>query len=130
MAEAQPEADDQTIQGNVSLWRRVPKTPSHCVYDENLNRMRATSAAFKDHPNGSPMSVTIDVGQDPTTAIKNYPNNGLAAVTTELVRSLGQTVRRSPVHDDPNHAEVVGPKPKRVSSEMAKASVWIIHPPP
>jgi hypothetical protein len=129
MAEAQPAEDDKTISNEVVLWRRIPHKPSHCIYDHNLKRWRPTSAAFKDHPGGSAMSVTIDVGQEPITAIANYPGQYLAAITAGTVRGLGQVVVRKPVPDDANHAEVAGSKPKKVSSDMAKAAKWIVAPP-
>lgn len=128
MVEAQPVADDQTILNDAALWRRIPRNPSHCIYDDNLNRWRITSAAFKDHPDGSAMSVTIDVGQAPATVLANYPGQYLAAITAGLVRSLGQIVVRKPKVEDAHHAEVAGPKNKKRSSEMAKAANWIIAP--
>lgn len=129
MAAAQPAEDDKTISSEVVLWRRIPLKPSHCVYDHNLKRWRPTSAAFKDHPDGSAMSVTIDAGQAPATAITNYPGQYLAGIAAGIVRDLGQIVVRKPLPDDVNHAEVAGLKPKKVSSEMAKAAKWIVAPP-
>ena len=129
MADAEPQVlDDATILNETNLWRRIPRLPSHLVFDENLGRWRITSAAFKDHPDGSPMSVTLDAGQQPATAIANYPGYLLAAIQAGLVRECGQGIRRVPVESDGHHAEVFGPKPQAVRSRLAKAAVWVIGP--
>ena len=48
---------DPDIGNETALWRRIH--PSHWVPDHGLGGMRINSAAFYDHPNGSPMSVVI-----------------------------------------------------------------------
>jgi hypothetical protein len=35
-----------------TLWRRIP--PFHFFFDENLGRNRPSTAAFEDHPDGTP----------------------------------------------------------------------------
>jgi hypothetical protein len=49
--------DDPTISDETELWRRIP--PWHFFHDENLGRIRPSSAAFENHPDGSPMSVLL-----------------------------------------------------------------------
>ena len=55
--EADTLRDDPTIPDLAELWRRIP--PWHLVKDDNLGRVRPSSAAFDNHPNGSPMSVLL-----------------------------------------------------------------------
>ena len=50
-------SDDPTIPDDAELWRRIP--PWHFFHDANLGQIRPWSAAFEDHPNGSPMSVLL-----------------------------------------------------------------------
>jgi len=50
-------SDDPTIPDDAERWRRIP--PWHFFHDENLRQIRPSSAAFEDHPNGSPMSVLL-----------------------------------------------------------------------
>ncbi len=50
-------ADDPSIRDEAELLRRIP--PEHVVPDQNQGAIRISSAAFKDHPNGSPMSVVL-----------------------------------------------------------------------
>jgi len=131
MPETEPIVDDGTIPDDTALWRRVPDKPAQIIFDYNLGRWRPSSAAFKDHPDGSPMSVTMDVGQNPESALAGYPDNFLASLRASVARNLHQIIRRKPLEGnpgDPHHAEVVGPKPKKVCSDMAKAATWIIAP--
>lgn len=53
-------AGDPTILDSADLWRRIPSW--HIVYDQNLQRLRPSSAAFEDHPNGSPHARGCPVG--------------------------------------------------------------------
>jgi hypothetical protein len=57
MADIDDYVDDASIADGAELWRRIPSW--HFIYDENLGRMRPSTAAFEDHPNRSPMSVLL-----------------------------------------------------------------------
>lgn len=50
-------ADDPTIADDAALWRRIH--PTWAVADENRGRLRVSSAAFEDSPDGSPTSILI-----------------------------------------------------------------------
>lgn len=50
-------SDDPTIPNDAELWRRIH--PVHIYYDKNKGRWRPSTAAFENHPNGSPMSVLL-----------------------------------------------------------------------
>ncbi len=124
--------DDPTIPDSSVLWRRIP--PRHFVRDENTGRMRPSSAAFEDHPNGSPMSVILgDVllasGRFAEDALAGHADFALAAFAAGLARQFGQGVMREPLDDEPAHAIVFGEKPKRVGRMLAKAAEWVIPPP-
>ena len=47
--------NDSTVSDAAVLMRRIP--PGHLYFDENLGRVRPSSAAFEDDDDGDPMSV-------------------------------------------------------------------------
>ena len=51
--------DDSSIGDTDGLLRRIPLQPAQVIWDSNRGCRRPTSAAFCDHPNGTPMSVSI-----------------------------------------------------------------------
>ena len=121
--------DGTSISDETMLWRRIPLDPAHTTYDENLQRLRPSSAAFRDHRNGSSMSVILDRGQSPNEALRGHENFALAAISVGLVRKLNLGVVAAPLEREPNHAEVTGDKSKKISGELAKAAKWIVPPP-
>ena len=121
-------SDDPTIPDDAELWRRIP--PWHFVPDENLGQIRPSSAAFEDHPDGSPMSVLLAAeAGDPQHALAGHQEFALASITAALVRGLGLGVAKDPLPDEPAHAVVFGKKNKRVSRRLAIGSRWIVPPP-
>jgi len=124
-------SDDLTIPNEAQLLRRIP--PRHFVKDENSGQIRPSSAAFDNHPNGSPMSVILadilaQTGRDPASALVGHEEFALASITAGLARECGQGIAREPLPDEPAHAVVFGEKPKRVQRKLAKESQWIIPP--
>ena len=108
-----PPEDDKSILDEAQLWRRIP--PWHIVEDKNYGGKRISKAAFEDHPDGSPMSVVLGdevlaAGRDASSIIAGHEGFCLASVTAALARSLKQGVVRSPLEDEPAHAEVFGNK--------------------
>ena len=126
--------DDPSIKDTCQLLRRIPLKPSHCVWDENLGRYRPTSASFEDHPNGSPMSVTLAdellaSGRPLEDGLAGLEGYALARISAGFVRKLGLGVAREPLIDEPAHAVVIGKKSKKAKSALAKAAAWIVAPP-
>ena len=124
--------DDPTVRDDADLWRRIP--PWHFVADDNVDGVRPSSAAFEDHPDGSPMSVLLaeivaETGRRPVDVLAAHGGYGLAAITAGLARESGQGVARKPRRDEPAHAEVFGKKPKSVRKKLAKGSEWVLPPP-
>lgn len=121
-------SDDPSIPDDAELWRRIP--PWHFVDDENLGQIRPSSAAFEDHPDGSPMSVILGgEGRDLQEALVGHQGFALASITAALARELGLGVARDPRPDEPAHAVVFGRKNKRISRRLAKGSSWVVLPP-
>ncbi len=124
--------DDPTILDPAELWRRIP--PRHFVRDENRNLVRPSSAAFDDHPNGSPMSVllaedVIGSGRGPNDVLSNDYGFALASITARLTRDCSQGVARDPLPDEPSHAVVFGNKTDSVRKRLALGSQLVATPP-
>jgi hypothetical protein len=126
-------SDDGSIADQEQLWRRIP--PRWWVKDEQLGRLRPSSAAFTNDPDGSPMSIQIasvlaanGLGPGHVLAGPQHRGFALASVTAGSVRQLGQGVMRTPLPGDPAHGEVLGHKPKRVQKALARQAMWVVPP--
>ena len=127
-----PYIDDHTIEDDMPLWRRIP--PMHVIFDENQGCWRPSSAAFDDHPNGTPMSVILgqevmNARRTPESVLEGHERLGLTSFTAGLARTNNQGVMRKPLLTEPAHAEVFGRKTKGVKRALAKGSMWIFRPP-
>ena len=125
--------DDPTTGDDAPLWRRVP--PRHFVFDDNLGIWRPSSAAFEDHPDGSPMSVVLGQevlaeGRTTDSVLDGYDEFGLVSFPAELARVAGQGIMRRPLAEEPAHAEVFGKKTRSVKKALAKNCQWLVAPPP
>ncbi len=123
--------DDPTILDDAVLWRRIP--PWHVVPDDNLGVMRPSSAAFKDSPDGSSMSVFLAElverdGRKAEDALVGHTDYALSAFGAGLARRCKQGVASDPQPDEPAHAVVFGTKTKSISRALAKGSEWVIPP--
>jgi hypothetical protein len=124
--------DDLTIDDDEKLLRRIP--PWHFYFDKNLGRHRPSSAAFEDHPDGSPMSVHLQSvlvahGLAVESILVGHDGYAIAGISVELARANGQGIIRKPRENDPAHAEVFGPKPQGLRKKFAKSADWVIAPP-
>lgn len=123
--------DDPTIANTANLWRRIP--PEWIVWDENSGRLRPTSKAFQDHPDGTPMSVLLadvvtDSGRTAEDVLVGHSGYSLVCFCAGFARQCGQGVARDPNSDEPAHAVVFGKKTGSVRSRLAKAASWVIYP--
>lgn len=127
-----PYVDDLAIENEAPLWRRV--SPKQFFFDENRDCWRPSSAAFNDHPNGTPMSVVLgqevlDAGRTAEGVLEGHEGYALASFTAGLVREYGQGIVRAPMPNEPAHAEVFGKKTKSVQRALAKNCQWVVPPP-
>ena len=124
--------DDRTVADDAVLLRRIP--PWHFYVDENLGRVRPSSAAFEDDQDGDPMSVyRNDVleagGQEAKVVLVGHEGYALAALSAGQVRSKSQTVYPDPLPEQPAHAKICGPKSKSTCRWFAKQAQWLVEPP-
>jgi len=129
--------DDKTIANDTLLYRRVINQPNppakQIVWDDNKNCWRPSSAAFTDHPNGSPMSVALgdtlqEEGLEPNSVLDGHENFCLVSFPASIPRSKAQGIMRKPLEGDPAHGEVFGKKTKSVKRALANNSEWHVPP--
>lgn len=128
--------DDPSITDDDRLLRRVPIQPAQIIWDDNLKQQRPSSAAFKDHPDGSPMSIALQLVLDKLdlpiqSVLSGYETtHALVMFTAGVARKNGQWVAPEPLPpSDPAHGVVFGPKTPKVRKALAKAAVWVVPPP-
>jgi hypothetical protein len=124
--------DDPSIPDDTALWRRIP--PCWWIQDENLGRLRPTSAAFDDHRNGTPMSVLIEdvvlsTGRGPNDVLASFEGYAMASISAGIARGCSLGVMREPLPEEPAHAVVFGKKTKRVRAILAANCEWVVDPP-
>ncbi len=123
--------DDPTIKDDAILWRNIP--PRHFVHDDK-GGIRASSAAFQNDKDGSPMSVSLAEvvlrrGGTPENLVRSLPGFALASIIAALARRCDQGIARDEKPDNPAHALVFGRKTKAVQRRLAKGARWVIPPP-
>lgn len=123
--------NDPAIPDNEVLCRRVP--PWHFFLDENLGRVRPSSAAFEDDDDGDPMSVylfgVVQAEQRSAESLLNgHAGYALSGLTAGLAREHRQTVHPDG-RGDSAHAVVCGPKTDRTRRNFARSSHWVVPPP-
>lgn len=125
--------DDPTIRDECDLLRRIPVKPDvNIIWDDNQKRWRPSSASFKDHPNGTPMSIVLrdeleNADRNPDEVLIGHDDFALAAITAGIARENQQCIARDPLPDEPAHGIVIGEK-KKASKKMAKVAQWVIAP--
>ena len=125
--------DDATIANDAELWRRIH--PDWVVPDENTDRMRVSSAAFDNSPDGSPTSVWLativrETGRSDADVLGRFEGEGyrLASLTAGQARECKQRIARNPLPDEPAHAFLVGKKTKGAKKCLARIAKWVISP--
>ena len=129
------QVDAPSIDDDDRLWRRIPK--HHVIFDENTNRYRPTSNAFRDSSD-HPVSVYVErivlqTGRTAADVLAPWPGYSLVSLTAGTVRKEGLEVRveLDPAFPgEPAHAVLVGNKSRAVCRRLANAAEWVILTPP
>ena len=116
------EVDPETL-----LYRRVSPqmliaSPAGCL--------RAKSAVFKQTPT---LSVVIadtlgELGRTPTSILDGFPGQSLIAFPVAAAVAHDLVVARSPMADEPAHADVVGHRTSAIARSLLNASQWVVEP--
>lgn len=114
------------------MLRRVP--PKQFIFDQNMGRLRPSSATFEDDDDGSPMSMyrrtVIDAtGGNVERVMVGHVGYGLVGLSAGDLRSRDQTVHSDPLNNEPAHAVICGPKTESNRKFFYRRSVWVIAPP-
>lgn len=126
--------DDPSICNEDVLLRRVPVLHNQIVWDGNLNQWRPSSAVFTDHPDGSPMSISLlsvlnSRALPAKKALEGYEaTHVLAGLTAAVARQNGQAIAREPLANNSAHGVVFGQKTRQVRRKLALAATWVIPP--
>ncbi len=123
--------DDPSLADSSLLLRRVPA--EWVVQDAAGEGFRPSSAAFDDHPDGSPMSVVLaevleGAGRPLTDALAGHAGFSLVAFSARDARACGLAIERDPTPEEPAHGLVCGAKTKSVKRRLARASHWVVPP--
>ena len=127
--------DDPSIENYFRLLRRIPiKFNLFIVWDNNIGDWKISSQAFRDHNNGTPMSVHVkeilhENGLSVDSVLEGHEEFALAYFTAGAARDLDQAIVKDPKDGAPAHAHVIGNKTKSVQKSFAKIAEWEIPPP-
>lgn len=127
-------ADNACLEDEDRTFRRIPYNP-HQIVRGSDGQYRPSSAAFKDHPNGTPMSIDIESklhehDLDEAFCLAGYEKtHALAAIQLREIRALGLGVTHEPLDDNPAHGHVHGEKVKKIRRSLSKSIEWIIFEP-
>ncbi len=123
------ETDGEEVQlaPDAALWRRIPNWADYVVRDRQTNAMRPSSMAFKDDSDGSTSVYLAKEAGSWDDIMAGHEGFGLVSITAGLVSESGLKVVRQPEPGFPYHAVLAGPKPDRVASKLARASVWLVQ---
>lgn len=124
-------SDDPSIPDAEELYLRVP--PDQLTADKNRGGFRASSVAFDQEELSVYLSSVLSTLElDVRAVLHGHPDTwSVAAITAASVRQYNQIVVRDPVEPatapyDPAHALVIGPKPSKPRSKMAKHNTLAI----
>jgi hypothetical protein len=121
--------DDPRIPDSAELWRRIP--PDWVTWDDEQQRLRPSSQAFKNHRESGAISVFLaNAISGPEYALQP-PNENfyLASITAGFARSVGLAVTADPpVPDVIGHAWLKGLRSNKTSLKLARGARWVVAP--
>lgn len=133
--------DDVTISNEEALYRRIRGDGINTVFDENLNRLRPSSAALEIAGNGLSVflrSVIDELLLGPEAVADEHLQYGVAQCHAGACRALELGVIRDPIEPpqhicDPAHALVTGEGGrkalKKKASKLAREFTFAVLPP-
>jgi hypothetical protein len=67
-------------------------------------------------------------GRPPLSALENYPDHFLVAITAGAARAQEQEVKRTPIPEEPAHGDVVGKKTRGRRRALCAEAEWVKAP--
>jgi hypothetical protein len=101
------------------------------VRDEDRDCVRLSTAIFKTK--NQRLSVVIEdtlreEGREPIDALANYSDDFLLAITADIVLKQENSVERTPIDEEPAHADIVGKVTQGKANELCREATWIKAP--
>jgi len=109
---------------------RLP--PDQVVWDENLNRHRASGEALDDENLSSYSSAILTrIGLTPKDVLEGHPESwSVAGILASVFKQRGLKLNPDPDNSGPRcgpaHVTISGPKPSKARSKMAKQSRLVV----
>ena len=117
------EGDAPGIGDDDTVLRRIPE--AFVVFDDNLQRLRPSTQAFRQGGTGRPVSVYLLSA----TTLEEVANEGsepyLVSLRVGFLRELGLGIIRDPTSGGPGHCEITGRKTRSVLDRLAKQAQWV-----
>jgi hypothetical protein len=114
--------NDPSISDDEIIWRRIYQV----VYDNNLKRVRPTSACYSQNDPGTDVSVYVgSIAQSAAVVMQGGREQYLGALRAGFIRSLGLGIVFDPSTGGPGHALIRGRKTRSMLDKMAKAASWV-----
>jgi hypothetical protein len=111
------------LHNHAVLLRRV--SSQYLVSDDNADRLRVSSAAFKQGGPDGDVSVHLWPLVDYDQVARGGREQYLVWLTVGDVRRAGLDVVFTPTDDEPGHCDVVGRKTNAIARHLARASRWV-----
>lgn len=73
-------------------------------------------------------SIVRETGRSATDVLRAHDGYSLVEMTAGLAREKNQGVARTPLDDEPAHAEVFGKKTESVKKAFARSATWVVPP--
>lgn len=111
------------IHNDAVLLRRVSN--QQLVSDDNADRLRPSSAAFKQGGPDGDVSVHLWPLVDCDQVMEGGKEQYLAYLTVGDVREAGVDVVFTPTDAEPGHCDIVGRKTNAIARRLARACRWV-----
>lgn len=115
--------DDVGISSDEVVLRRVHE--GFVVLDENLQRKRPSTQAFKQGGVDGLVSVYLNAETTPNVVVEEGPEPFLVAISVGVLRELGLGVVRDPDSGGPGHSVITGRKTKGTLNRIVQAAMWV-----
>ena len=120
---ASSEGDDPGIGDDEAVLRRIPE--AFVVFDDNLQRLRPSTQAFRQGGTNGPVSVYLLSATTPEEVSNEGHEPYLVSLRVGFLRELGPGIIRGPTYGGTGHCEIMGRKTRSILDRLAKFAEWV-----
>ena len=113
------DCDDTKIADDEIVFRRIAE--SFVVHDENLQRLRPSTQAFKQDN----LSVYLNSKTTPEKVASEGKEPYMVSVKVALLREVGLGIVLDPSSGGPGHCRITGNRTKGKLNRIAKSAEWV-----